>query len=347
MNAARLLVASFLLSSIVVGLVGTLFQPQPPIASAFPFTAYTTTSTSYYYWESMTTSTLIVRTTVSSTLTQKTIDGPYAKIEGTFDYTSSEFSMAVTNLINVGIEGGRISFRVSNLAETVSDSALVNFGKVKVGETIYVKQRVFLSNSYYRGNVKVTPVKVEISCEGVVTQVPFATYVYTQTFTSIMGSVYTLSRVSETALALLVVLLGVGIAVPLLFRSRKKQRLAFPKPGMRAAPGSKASFNSVSDRESTARTPFHEEETGKISVFLARLEELKQRREISDRTYEKLRQEYWKKIEKHSDELKEGKSATEVAQTEPEETAAVFCIHCGAQIRGNARFCHYCGRLQE
>jgi len=39
-------------------------------------------------------------------------------------------------------------------------------------------------------------------------------------------------------------------------------------------------------------------EENKTVDFLARLEELRQRGEISDKTYEKLKREYWERIEK-------------------------------------------------
>jgi len=282
LNTAGLLVASLLISSVVAGFAGTALLPSMQMALGSLFTTYTTTSTSYRYWQTVTTVTRFITTTFS-TLTQKTIDGPYLRIEGKFYPTSSMFKITISNLMNVRVQRGKITFIVSNLAGTVSDEISIDFGEVQGGLTTYIERAVPLYHTYYDGNVKVTPVMVEIICQGVVTQVPLATYAFTDTHTSTVEYVYTLSKASsfpENNPALVPVLLIISAAVLLLFfLLRIKKVSVAPKPQPTYPSTKPVEPSKVDDRAAYAR-------------YLEKLQELKAQGKISEKVYERLKKRY-------------------------------------------------------
>ena len=271
--------SSLLISSVVLG---AFFLPITQTSSGFFVTTYTTTSTSYHYWQIVTTTTRFTAITFS-TFTQKTIDGPYLRIEGNFYAHSSLFKITITNMMNVRAQKGKIAFIVSNLAGTVSDEVSIDFGEVKAGLTIYVERAVSLYHAYYSGDVKVTPVLVEIVCDGVVTQVPVATYTFTNMYTSAVEYAYTLStvlHVTENTPTLPTVLLGISIGVVLLFfLLRIKKVSVTPKPEATFPSSKPVELKKVDDRAAYAQ-------------YLEKLQELKAQGKISEKVYERLKKRY-------------------------------------------------------
>jgi len=272
-------VSSLLISSVVLG---AFFLPMTQTSSGFLVTTYTTTSTSYRYWQIVTTTTRFTAITFS-TFTQKTIDGPYLRIEGNFYAQSSMFKITITNMMNVRVQKGKIVFIVSNMAGTVSDEVSVHFGEVKARLTIHVEQAVSLYHTYYSGDVRVTPITVEIVSDGVVTQVPVATYAFTSMHTSTVEYVYTLSKVStapENTPMLLMILLGISIGIVLLFfLSRIKKASVTPKP-QPTYPSTKLVEPSKIDDQAV------------YAQYLEKLQELKAQGKISEKVYERLKKRY-------------------------------------------------------
>jgi len=279
LNTARLLVSSLLISSVVLG---AFFLPMTQMSSGFFVTTYTTTSTSYHYWQIVTTTTRFTVVTFS-TFTQKTIDGPYLRIEGNFYAYSSLFKITITNMMNVRVQKGKIVFTVSNMAGTVSDEVSVHFGEVKARLTIHVEQAVSLYHTYYSGDVRVTPNTVEIVCDGVVTQVPVATYAFTNMYTSTVEYLYTLSKVStvsENTPILLTILLGISIGIVLLFfLLRIKKASVTPKP--------QPTYPSTKPVE-----PRKIDDQAVYAQYLEKLQELKAQGKISEKVYERLKKRY-------------------------------------------------------
>jgi hypothetical protein len=249
-------------------------------ASGFLVTTYTTTSTSYHYWQIVTTSTNLFTTTLS-TLTQRTIDGPYLNIEGVFEYETPMFRITIKNIFNTYVDRGKIVFIVSNLAETISDEVTVYFGRVPVGATIYIDPAVSVSHTYHRGDVKVTPINVEIICQGIVTQVPVATYTFTNMHTSTVEYVYTLSRASfypESIPTLLTVVLSISVGIVSFFLLRMKKVVSAPKP-QPTYPPKPVESKKVDDQAAYAR-------------YLEKLGELRAQGRISEEVYERLKKRY-------------------------------------------------------
>lgn len=74
--------------------------------------------------------------------------------------------------------------------------------------------------------------------------------------------------------------------------------------------------------------------------YLARLEELKTRGGISEKSYLKLKDEYWKRLEAPP----AAPSPVEPFPAEP--LTGKFCINCGASLPAHATFCNKCGTKQ-
>ena len=72
--------------------------------------------------------------------------------------------------------------------------------------------------------------------------------------------------------------------------------------------------------------------------YLAKLEELKTRGEISGETYQRLKDDYWEKLE--------GVAPSPLAPSGVEPTAGKFCMNCGASLPTHATFCNKCGSKQ-
>lgn len=279
-------VSLLLLSAVITGMKQTL----PTGSTSAATIIYTTTSTSYYYWRVTVTSTQFVITSVSI-LSQSTIDGPYLRIEGNFQLNpsgSSGFIIVVTNLMSVPVEKGNILFRISNLAETVSDEVVVAFGEVKPGRTIRVDQGVSLYYAYSAKDVKVTPIRVEMSCNTVI-QIPVTPilvqnyvstveYLYTRTLSTTGGVGAPTLNWRDNTLALLG---GIGVFVVLLLMFVNRRRSAKEK---------------VSPPKPAEKVKLVEKENGRIAVFLAKLDELRQQGKITEQVYNKLKEEYRKRL---------------------------------------------------
>jgi ribosomal protein L40E len=72
--------------------------------------------------------------------------------------------------------------------------------------------------------------------------------------------------------------------------------------------------------------------------YVAKLEELKTRRKISDETYQRLRDEYGKKLA--------GVAPSPLARTGAEPATGKFCMNCGALLPVHVTFCSKCGAKQ-
>nr|MDO8135245.1 hypothetical protein [Candidatus Njordarchaeum guaymaensis] len=241
-----MLIVSLLIGSIVAGFT----QRLPTDKASAAITSYSTwTSTYYSYWTSARTSTQSMRTTVS-TLTQTSMEGPYLKIAGKFDYwyeTTSGYNQVVeltvrgdiTNLLSAPVQKGKIILNVRNLEGTVTEEALAPFWELKVGETIKINQGVPLTKAFYKDKIKIEFVRAEINVSGLVTDVPIATYTLFATQTEALVRTYTSTYITTgiyeiqqpfifgaTEILAVVILVGVLVVVLAYMKLRAAGRVS-------------------------------------------------------------------------------------------------------------------------
>jgi len=197
-----MIVALLLLGVVAVGFgQGLNVEEASGVITSYSTTtaASTWTSTSYYYYERTSTSVALTVSTVT-VLKQEYMEGPYLKIEGSFNYWYDPNSLEVTRLVvkakltnpmSVPIEKGRILLLVRNLEGTVEEQTSVPFWEIRVGETINMDQGIALTKGFSHKSIKITFVEAEVSCKGLVTRVPFVTYTYSQRFTETHLKTYT------------------------------------------------------------------------------------------------------------------------------------------------------------
>jgi len=87
--------------------------------------------------------------------------------------------------------------------------------------------------------------------------------------------------------------------------------------------------------------PQVQEEDPRYVEYLARLEELRTRGEISREIYQKLKDDYWSKLEGARPP-----ASSPVQPPEAEPPVGKFCIDCAAPLPAHAIFCNKCGTKQ-
>ena len=142
---------------------------------------------------------------------------------------------AITNLMTVPIEKGRIFITVTNKAQTVREEISVLFQEIKVGETITVKQGVPLTKTFYYEDIKFFFELVEINFRGALTttvQTAAATYTYlatrTETHLTSYTTAYYITSEPQTflnlnTLALVLSAFAITAIVAVALASRKRQ----------------------------------------------------------------------------------------------------------------------------
>jgi hypothetical protein len=94
-------------------------------------------------------------------------------------------------------------------------------------------------------------------------------------------------------------------------------------------PRAKKVISNIERRQAAVRSVVH------VEGYLGKLEELKIRGEITDQTYNRLKNEYFARIVKNT------KTSTEAADM------MKFCRFCGTKIPRDSRFCGECGTRLE
>jgi hypothetical protein len=141
-----------------------------------------------------------------------------------------------------------------------------------------------------------------------------ATYTYTYTIDESVHFLGSMGSFLLFAVTGIMVLIGVALA------SRFGGKM--PAPAKREEMPIEPSAKLGEERRA------HEQKSGETAIFLARLEELKKRGEIGEDTYEKLRREYWERIEK------------------PAKRTTKACVICGSLLPLGAAYCPECGQRQ-
>jgi len=201
LGSPRLLVVFLLLGVVVVGFGQGLNVERASgvITSYSTITAYSTwTSTSYYYYDRTSISTEFKRTTVTA-LTQKQLRGPYVNMtvvravgstDGVF-FVELLLEVRITNLMSLPIIKGKIVYLVFNSARTVTEEAFATFFEIKPSDTILLKATYLVTKRFPIGDTYYSFERAEVECAGITTEMPFATYTYSQRFTETHLRTYT------------------------------------------------------------------------------------------------------------------------------------------------------------
>ncbi len=261
MKHSRLLGIGFLIGAIVLGFTQQLQLEKisGAITSYSTMTSLSTlTSTSYSYVYPTTSTILTTATSTTDRLTQTSPDGPYLSVTGKWNIFIEgqiEFDIIVKNLINVNIQSGVAQFGVQGLIVR-RDDIEVNFGAIRPGESINVKQVIGLPG--VKVGEKVTPLSARAILtqkESIVIVTPLETVTRTGTLTETyrktivstytVTSAYTIEEPPASGNMQLMLVLGlvavaaiVGVAF---MKTRKgpaapKPQEAKPQPQVETAP---------------------------------------------------------------------------------------------------------------
>ena len=274
---------------------------------------------------------------------QTNLDGPYLKIEqldaslaspGSIVMGDLVFSAMLTNLMPRPILEGKICIVI--IRDTIPTPFALAFGRIDPGvKFLWTRIQTGVGNP--STGFKWAFSWAEIMMESTrLSEVPIATYIYSTTLTSAFVYTYTtaytmnepISQASWPIVLPLLVVAGVVVLVLTISYSKKKRQPTPPKPVK----------EKTLPQKPMEEKKLPEDESAKIPVFIAKLEELKQSDKISDQAYEKLKKEYWEKAQKLTGKITEREFA---------RAGFVFCHYCGAQIPRSAEFCRECGKPQK
>lgn len=190
MNLSRLLVSLLLLAVIFLGLrQGLTAGNRFTLFRTTTYTATSTvTSTSYRYWLVITKLFARLSETTTAKLTQWESREPYLEFSAEYLYRYDPNSGkireidvigVIKNLMDAPIEKGTIILGVAKLNASSFEEHEIPFHEIKPGESIDIRQRIFLSGTYARDSIRLLLSMIVFTCR--LTETPISSRVETVT----------------------------------------------------------------------------------------------------------------------------------------------------------------------
>jgi len=243
LNPSRLLVTLLLLAVIVIGLKQGLTAGNG--FALFQTTTYTVTSTvtstSYRYWRVVTKLFARLSEATIAKLTQWESREPYLEFSAEYVYLydlnstrvrAIDIVGVIKNLMDAPIEKGTIILGIANSNASSFEEHEIHFREIRPGESIDIRERISLSGTYTRDNIRHLVSMIVFTCR--LTEIPISSRVETITVshmttyatTFITDKVLFLMGTAEIEVALLAIFSAV-LVVFLIHRIRRRNNSGF------------------------------------------------------------------------------------------------------------------------